>query len=692
MYQITTGTKSLPLMKFDYDTESNLMYLNPSQISIDPRVCVINKVLVDNAFTYRFLPDGEPFIFSGITTPSKSEYGQIMNIYVNFRYIIDKLDQLVDVETNSITLIDFLKSIMSGISGALGGMNQLEVFVDEITNTIKIIDRNPFPDSEKVIEHFARSGSIQSSSYDIDDKYAKFYLYGYNPDNNQSGFIRDFKFKTELSPAMSTMITVAAAANSSVVGENSTALSRLNNGLKDRYKDLISNTNDGTTNKVSLVTKYADIYTQMENQFFGLYTSYVYFISKLEKFNYSDGEIDTYKDAITTLIKYEQLYRDAYIDYELAKQNIDPKTRKSRLQPGTGFIPFNLSLTMDGLSGMKINSKFLIDATYLPSNYPETVEFLIKNLEHKIENNKWFTTLDSYCISKGTYDEFKPTVTSSPPPPGPAPSGPSATGCPTDGAAPYVKSTPSSFCVSKKILHLSSGTSKKTQLYLHHTAGWPRSDKGASTIGNWNFNVKSGIDAIGSAYVMDGNGHIETLGDDKLRYWTQGCNIPGPNADINTIGIGIEIQNPGPAYIIDANTWRMCTKKGRVTRTNYSSLGFAQFPTLANGLIVRIVDWQGKPIKIGTVEYAVEYSDSAISSLRKWIADMRAKHNIPWQGWSQKTYKEMWPTNASNTGFNRNNTQAAPSGKPGIYTHTAVAVDKFDCLPTPKIINMLKTL
>ena len=689
MYQVTTGAKTLPLMKFDYDVESNLMYLNPSQISVDPRVCVVNKVLVDNKFTYKFLPEGEPFIFSGITTPSKSEYGQIMNIYVNFRFIIGKLDQLVDVEANSVVLIDFLKSIISGINGALGGMNNLEVFVDEVTNTIKIIDKNPFPDSEKVIEHFARSGSIQSSSYDIDDKYAKFYLYGYDPNNNQSGFIRDFKFKTELSPAMSTMITVAAAANSSVVGENSTALSRLNNGLKDRYKDLISNTNDGTTGKVNLVTKYKDIYTQMEDQFFGLYLPYIYFISKLSNFTYSDDEIDTYKDAITTLIKYEQLYHDAYVDYELVKLGLPPKPR-TRLQPGTGFIPFNLSLTMDGLSGMKINSKFLIDASYLPSNYPETVEFLIKNLEHKIENNKWSTTLDSYCISKGEYDELQPPKPTSPPP-GPAPSGPSAAGCPTDSAAPYVKSTPSSICVSKKILHQWTGTSKKTQLYLHHTAGWPYNDKGAQTIGVWNTRVRKRQVAVGSAYVMDRDGHIETLGDDKLKFLTQGCDLPGPNADTNIIGLGIEIVNPGPAYYKDANTWNMCDG-GVLTRANATSRGFTQFPTLANGLIVPIVDWQGNPIKIGTVEYAVEYSDAQISSLRKWIKDMQTKHSIPWQGWSKQTYKEMWPTNASNTGFDRKNTQAAPSGKPGIYTHTAVSTDKFDSMPTPKLINMLKTL
>ena len=405
MYQVTTGDKTLPLMKFDYDIESNLMYINPLQISVDPRVCIVSKVLIDNNFTYNFLPDGEPFIFSGISTPSKSEYGQIMNIYVNFRFILDKLDQLVDVETNSVALIDFLKNIVSGISGALGGMNQLEVFVDEVTNTIKIIDKNPLPNSEKLIEHFARSGSIQSNLYDIDDKYAKFYLYGYNPDSNQSGFIRDFKFKTELSPAMSTMITVAAAANNSVVGENATALSRLNKGLKDRYKDLISNTNDGTTNKIDLTIKYEDIYIQMKNQFEGVYVPFVKYLVSLEKFTYSDDEIDTYKDSITTLIKYEQLYHDAYVNWKLAEKNLDPKTIKSRLQPGTGFIPFNLSLTMDGLSGMKINSKFLIDAAYLPSNYPETVEFLIKNLEHRIENNKWVTTLDSYCISKGEYTE-----------------------------------------------------------------------------------------------------------------------------------------------------------------------------------------------------------------------------------------------------------------------------------------------
>jgi hypothetical protein len=60
---------------------------------------------------------------------------------------------------------------------------------------------------------------------------------------------------------------------------------------------------------------------------------------------------------------------------------------------------------MDGLSGMKIYSKFLINTEFLPANYPNNAEFLIKSIQHKIENNKWFTTLESIVISKGDTDK-----------------------------------------------------------------------------------------------------------------------------------------------------------------------------------------------------------------------------------------------------------------------------------------------
>jgi hypothetical protein len=49
---------------------------------------------------------------------------------------------------------------------------------------------------------------------------------------------------------------------------------------------------------------------------------------------------------------------------------------------------------------MKVYQKYLIDTTFLPSNYPEALEFLIKGITHTISNNEWTTTLESLCYSK----------------------------------------------------------------------------------------------------------------------------------------------------------------------------------------------------------------------------------------------------------------------------------------------------
>ena len=39
---------SVPGLKFDYEVGTNIMYVDPLQISVDPRICVINKSLVLN--------------------------------------------------------------------------------------------------------------------------------------------------------------------------------------------------------------------------------------------------------------------------------------------------------------------------------------------------------------------------------------------------------------------------------------------------------------------------------------------------------------------------------------------------------------------------------------------------------------------------------------------------------------------
>mgnify|MGYP000925761040 CR=1 FL=1 len=64
--------------------------------------------------------------------------------------------------------------------------------------------------------------------------------------------------------------------------------------------------------------------------------------------------------------------------------------------------PFNLSLTMDGLSGMKVYQKFIVNNDYLPTNYPKSLEFIITSLNHVVQDNKWITNIESLALPKIT--------------------------------------------------------------------------------------------------------------------------------------------------------------------------------------------------------------------------------------------------------------------------------------------------
>jgi hypothetical protein len=87
------------------------------------------------------------------------------------------------------------------------------------------------------------------------------------------------------------------------------------------------------------------------------------------------------------------------------KQNEDSTSENESniSSPNAGFLPFDLSLTMDGLSGMKVYQKYIIDTNFLPSNYPKALEFLIKGIVHTISNNEWVTTLESLAVPRNPF-------------------------------------------------------------------------------------------------------------------------------------------------------------------------------------------------------------------------------------------------------------------------------------------------
>jgi len=430
------ASTSTPLINVDYDQNTNLMYANKWQVGIDPRICTVGRTIkistgvVGTFFEswgdYSFSTDCSSFINPYFTISTNengsnliTEYGNIMNIYVSMAFILNKIDELKD-DKGKISLFDLLKGICDGINEGLGGISALEPIVEEISNTIKIIDANPLPNKDEVIKKI--NALYKKLNLDISTELASFDLYGYTTDKDgvgKSSFIRDFDFTTEITPEYATMITVGAAANGSVVGANSTALSKLNIGLEDRYKTEILDAYEIKKKAAeiqSLAVTASNELNILKKRYKNTIEEYFDWLEELSdssllpKLNSND--VDAYKTTLVNIVQVEEQIRtQQYIANSYAK-GIDPNDpNNQKMAPGTGFIPFNLSVTMDGLSGMKIYSKFTIDTRYLPSNYPQTVEFLIKNINHEIQDNKWTTKLESFCISKGKFADSYPQST-----------------------------------------------------------------------------------------------------------------------------------------------------------------------------------------------------------------------------------------------------------------------------------------
>jgi hypothetical protein len=288
--------------------------------------------------------------------------GSTMDIYVNMDFIARTLDNYIDINTNSISIYDFLSNLMTGIQNALGCVNNFTVTYDEDNNTVRIIDSTFIPNLDK----------LKSVKQYFEQPPTKFITH--TLDTDQGSFVRDATVKTKLSNNFATMVTVGAQANGNVVGENATALSRWNIGLYDR---IIKEKLDVTTLNGNAA---ANAQTTLLNNFTIMQTLY----SRINDRGVATKDIESSRNAVTDFFRY-------YV----GKLDI----------PGIGFLPIDLELTMDGLSGIKIYEAYEADTRLLPKNYQNVIQFITTGISHKIQNNDWTTTLNS--ISGPKYNGVK---------------------------------------------------------------------------------------------------------------------------------------------------------------------------------------------------------------------------------------------------------------------------------------------
>jgi hypothetical protein len=397
MPQIQNGniTSLAPQLYISSDEATNKISIFPNQISLDPRVCIFGYA--DCLNSYGDITGVTPPIFNKNLTLNPyiqvnnqtGKFAALMNLYMNIEFISGLLLSNGGPD-QELSLFKFLQDLCNGINDALGGVNKLEPVIKD-DSTIVIIDQTYSQPVKDIV--------------DLE-------IYGYNTVKQTSNFVKDVKFVSKITPQLASMISIGATAAGTSTSEiDGTAFSKFSDGLVDRFAQTIQtpifpqivkgtpvpavkttgtfkpeelknltdknygfylvNAFGGTSNTVSITGANSVTYPAFVDP------------AKARYFEFNDTFITEGKSAYK--IYMNELNNNRLISTSLPSSEV-------------GFIPLSFELVLDGISGIKIYNKLSINAEFLPSNYPDSLRFIITKVNHNISNNSWDTSLSTVSM------------------------------------------------------------------------------------------------------------------------------------------------------------------------------------------------------------------------------------------------------------------------------------------------------
>ncbi len=383
-----------PIIRVDNDMGTNICYIMDNVYSLNPKKIIVSN---PNFIIGKNNSGGDVVapLFKKLPSFTKVEkelkWGKIMNIYFNF----NRLEEIFDstVANEDVSLYNCLKLMCDDINESLGGINNLEPIVDE-SNEVKFIDQSPIPNLSQI----AVKLGLTKFGDDYKKNEVRFEVYGINKNKSreESNFVRDVGLTTQISKNYATMITIGATANGSVPGTEATAFSRWNVGIQDRFKKALV---DAEEKEPPVAPISSSVGIQQQDAYAELLASRDDVFQRYG-FNNTNDELKTVNDDfikfnISTVSDFYSLIQ-AQNSFE-KDENGNPK---NDIESSVGFLPFNLKLTMDGISGIQIYNRIKIQQSFLPSNYPDTLEFIVTQVNHKLSGNDWITDLETTATSK----------------------------------------------------------------------------------------------------------------------------------------------------------------------------------------------------------------------------------------------------------------------------------------------------
>ena len=362
-----------PIVSFDVDfndlaNDENYILSFPGEFSSDPTICLIPYTNTAKPCPNVNLPtseiNGELVKYSSWSTTSLYA-GRLAGIHVNMGFIAKTLSSLPPDEENKISILDFLKEIIKGITQSLGGFNKITV-------------KRTIDGKIQFIEDIPQSLNVNKSN----NEYARFNVFGVKP-GTEGSFIKSLNLTADLGSDFATMISIGAQSNGNQLSGNALSFSNYNSGLKDRivpekssYTPKSTNSDENEKQKVSIESNFKKIEDGTDNNL----------ISSI----YNDKKF--INENISALKSLNSTHADLIVG------KISQPAEDQQIQ-APFFLPFNFSLEMEGLSGMILYQKFLISDEVLPPSYEKGgVEIQIKGINHSINTTAWTTKLDTQSV------------------------------------------------------------------------------------------------------------------------------------------------------------------------------------------------------------------------------------------------------------------------------------------------------
>jgi hypothetical protein len=339
------------------DYNNSLMFTLREQFSSDPTICIVpfydrpnNRSRLEQITGTQFRATELAGIYSA----------RIQHIHINLNFIAKILKDSADKE-GKVSLYTLLNKLVASINKSLGSINTLEVSYDADENIALIIDKTRIPGYKSV------NNPVQ----------AVFAINGVNTAGGFGSFVRNLTFQSQLTKDLSTMMATSAQAGGNVTGEDGTFFATINKGLTDRIVPEKVDAIDAKGKKTSSTEQ------SPEDKFSGYTDSLkgslnaIYNLLKINK-----GTLEVLQSIQKDYLKY-----------------IRGNSTKQGSIEAQGFIPMNMGLEIHGLGGIKLFQQFSVTQEILPPYYTGQLSFIVKGINHSVDNDKWTTTLETLAIA-----------------------------------------------------------------------------------------------------------------------------------------------------------------------------------------------------------------------------------------------------------------------------------------------------